>query len=137
MQITHAWPGSVDLDLSEDLRLHLMEALTSPFSSEAEAKAFWDDYGGCLVVLDQSDRLPPPGFSDQECRQIEMALKHPDFTEPIGDTYLAFVSIVNDEGAGLFLLVPFNHPLLNTGDPNERTLSLSAALVEAQADKGN
>ncbi|MCW8195722.1 hypothetical protein F6455_13080 [Proteobacteria bacterium 005FR1] len=120
MRITHAWPGSVDLGLSEDSRLHLMEALVSPFPTEAEAKAFWDDYGGCLVVLDPSDCPPQlPGLSFQEARQIEMTLKHPDFTEPIGDTHLAFVSIVNDEGAGLFLLTPMNHPLLKTGEPNE------------------
>lgn len=113
MRTIRAWPGSVDLGLPDPLRRSLMNALISPFATETDARAFWDDYGGCLAILEPSDdqqalsALPQPDAS-----HIEMALRFPDFTESIGTTHLASVSIVSDEGAGFYLLIPLTHPLL-------------------------
>ena len=117
MRITDAWPGSVDLGLPADLRLQLMQVLVTPFSTAEEAESFWNDCGGRLVILEDNDlSLSVTELPVAEAHWIDLALRYPDFTEPVGETHLASVAIINDAGAGLYLLCSLDHPLIAQED---------------------
>ena len=113
MRMIQAWPGSVDLGLPDALRVQLLKALISPFPTEDEARRFWDDYGASLIILDPADDpTSEAGALGPLSQSVEMALLYPDFTESLGTTHIITVAIINDAGAGLYVLCPVNHPLL-------------------------
>ena len=87
--------------VAQDLQQRLLE----PFDSEASAKAFWNETSSTLIILAPTDNITQLKESDA-WNKIEFALTYPEYTLPLSKGYQLSVTIVNDSGAGIYLLVP-------------------------------
>ena len=102
--ITH-WPDMVELELPEPVSQDLQRRLLEPFDSERDAKVFWDETSSTVIVLDRADTIADLK-QDSAWSQIEFALTYPEYTVPLSRGYQLSVTIVNDSGSGIYLLVP-------------------------------
>ena len=99
--ITH-WPDMVELTLPEAVSQVLYEQLLEPFDSEDEAKQFWGETFSTIIILDPSDAIEGSELQDQ----IQFALTYPEYTVSLSMDYQLSVTIVNDSGSGIFLVIP-------------------------------
>ena len=107
------WPGSLDLNLPPTVKQLLMEELTKPFANEPEAINYWNDYSGTLIILEAEDDLALLNkLTSQAREQIEFALAYPEFRDPIGNDHFLSLTIISDEGTGIYLLTHKQCPLL-------------------------
>lgn len=113
MYFTTVWPGAIDLGLPSDAHKSLMALLIEPFEDESAAKQYWADNSGTLIILQPEDnqaalaRLMPAAR-----HQVQFALTYPEFTEPVGSNYQLSLTVVSDNGAGVYLLTHLESPLL-------------------------
>ena len=87
--------------VTQDLHKQLLE----PFDSAGEAKQFWREAPSTVIILDPTDSIEDIKQSDL-WNQIEFALTYPEYTVPLSMGYQLAVAIVNDSGAGIYLVVP-------------------------------
>ena len=102
--ITH-WPDMAKLNIPEAVSQDLQRRLLEPFDSEASAKSFWNETSTTLLILDPTDTITALKESDV-WNQIEFALTYPEYTVPLSKGYQLSVTIVNDSGSGIFLVIP-------------------------------
>ena len=105
MQYINHWPEVVELTLPETVSQDLFGQLLEPFDSEGEAKEFWKETFCSLIILDNTDNIT----ALKECdiySEIEFALTYPEYTVPMSMDYQLLVTIVNDSGTGIFLVIP-------------------------------
>ena len=105
MQYINHWPDMVELTSPEAVSQDLHQQLLLPFNSEDEAKEFWRETYCNLIILDPTDNITQIKESDA-WSQIDFALKYPEYTLPLSMGYQLSVSIANDSGSGIYLLVP-------------------------------
>ena len=104
-QINH-WPDDMaEMALPESVAQDLFLQLLQPFDSVGEAKKFWNETSTTLIILDPSDTIAQLKDSDT-WNGIEFALTYPEYTLPLPLGYQLLVAIVNDSGAGIYLVVP-------------------------------
>ena len=87
--------------LCQDLHGQLLE----PFDDELAAKEFWKESPSTLIILNPSDSIVELKHCDA-WNQLEFALTYPEYTLPLAMGYLLMVAIVNDSGAGIYLVIP-------------------------------
>ena len=102
MQYIDHWPDMTELILPKAVSQDLQHRLLEPFDSEASAKNFWEETSSALIILDPLDDIE----QSDAWSQIEFALTYPEYTVPLQMDYLLLVAIVNDSGAGIYLVVP-------------------------------
>ena len=92
--------------IAQDLQLRLLE----PFDNEAAAKNFWQEAPSTIIILDGADSITALKGSDA-WSQIDFALTYPEYTVQLAMGYQLMVAIVNDSGAGIYLVIPpeFSH----------------------------
>ena len=105
MQYINHWPEMAELTLPEPVSHDLYRQLLEPFDSEGEAKNFWEEAPSTLIILDPTDNITQLKESDT-WNQIEFALTYPEYTVPLSMDYQLSVTIVNDSGSGIFLVIP-------------------------------
>ena len=105
MQYINHWPNITNLNIPEAVSQDLQQRLLEPFDSEASAKEFWQETPSTIIILDPSDTIAQLKDSDT-WNQIEFALTYPEYTLPLKMDYQLLVAIVNDSGAGIYLVVP-------------------------------
>ena len=105
MQYINHWPDMAELTLPKTLAQDLFGQLLEPFDSEASAKEFWEETPSTIIILDPSDSITALKESDA-WSQIEFALTYPEYTLPLKMGYQLSVTIVNDSGAGIYLVIP-------------------------------
>ena len=105
MQYINHWPDMAELTLPETVAQDLQRRLLEPFDSEASAKDFWSESSTTLIILDPTDSITALKGSDA-WNQIEFALTYPEYTVPLKMNYQLLVAIVNDSGAGIYLVIP-------------------------------
>ena len=105
MQYINHWPDAAKLTLSEAVSHDLYRQLLEPFDSIEEAKDFWNESSTTLIILDPSDSITQLKENDA-WDQIEFALTYPEYTVPLKMGYQLMVAIVNDSGAGIYLVIP-------------------------------
>jgi len=105
MQYINHWPDISKLALPEAVSQNLYRQLLEPFDSEADAKEFWDETSSTLITLDPTDSITSLK-QDSSWSQIEFALTYPEYTAPLSLGYQLSVTIVNDSGAGIYLVIP-------------------------------
>ena len=103
-QINH-WPDTSELTLPEAVSGDLQQQLILPFDSEDEAKEFWAETSSTVIILDPTDTISELQ-QDPLWDQIEFALTYPEYTVPLSMGYQLLVAIVNDSGAGIYLVLP-------------------------------
>jgi hypothetical protein len=113
------WPGD-DLKLTDQLGLNskaiqqaLLVQLTTPFASEEEAQSFWRETSSCLVIIEPDDS--EASFNELPDHLQQQLLFCVQFPEEVGQVYedwLLYLAILNDEGAGIYLLAQAGHPFI-------------------------
>ena len=105
MQYINHWPDKTKLSLPDTVAQDLHRQLLEPFDSETSAKAFWDESSTTLIILDPTDSIEDLKGSDA-WSQIDFALTYPEYTVPLSKGYQLSVTIVNDSGSGIYLVIP-------------------------------
>ena len=105
MQYINHWPDMAKLNIPEAVSQDLQHRLLEPFDSAGEAKEFWKETSSTLIILAPSDSFQQLQQSDA-WNGIEFALTYPEYTVPLSMDYQLMVAIVNDSGAGIYLVIP-------------------------------
>ena len=105
MQYINHWPGMTEVILPKAVSQDLYQQLLLPFDSESEAKEFWLETYCTLITLDPTDNIQDLKDTDA-WNSIEFALTYPEYDVPLSHGYQLLVTIVNDSGAGIYLVIP-------------------------------
>ena len=105
MQYINHWPDITELALPETVAQDLQQRLLEPFDSAASTKEFWQEAPSTIIILDPLDSITSLKASEA-WTQIEFALTYPEYTLPLKMGYQLLVAIVNDSGAGIYLVIP-------------------------------
>ena len=115
MKTCMAWPEETLLAANPDIYPMVMEQIIEPFSSVEEARAFWDATGCSLVIIEQGDSVSEFQVLPQHIQnQVMFGLRYPEQELAISEDWRLLLTILNDEGAGIYLLIHSDAPLLPT-----------------------
>ena len=105
MQYINHWPDIAKLALPDPVAQDLYQQLLEPFNSEGEAKELWAEVPSTIIILNSFDSMSQLMKSDT-WSDIAFTLTYPEYTEPLKMDYLLIVTIVNDSGSCIFLVIP-------------------------------
>ena len=105
MKYINHWPDKAEIALPEEVSQDLQRQLLEPFDSVGEAKQFWQEAPSTIIILAPTDNITQLKESDIYS-EIEFALTYPEYTVPLSMGYQLSVTIVNDSGSGIFLVIP-------------------------------
>ncbi|AUV13147.1 hypothetical protein VCX83_22795 [Aeromonas caviae] len=109
------WPEETLLAAYPALHVSVMEQIIEPFSSVEEARAFWDTTGCSLVIIEMTDSVSEFQAMPQHTQnQVMFGLRYPEQEFAISEDWRLLLAILNDEGAGIYLLIHSDAPLLPT-----------------------
>ena len=115
MKTCMAWPEETLLAAYPDIYPMVMEQIIEPFSSVEEARAFWDATGCSLVIIERGDSVSEFQVLPQHIQnQVMFGLRYPEQELAISEDWRLLLAILNDEGAGIYLLIHSDAPLLPT-----------------------
>jgi hypothetical protein len=108
MQVLHYLPTIEELALPLSTATKLVEYLIEPFGRLDDAKRYWQEYPPALVIINGQDKVASAiasldGFMKHF---VELADINPEFIEPLPEGYQLSLTIINDEGNGLYLIKP-------------------------------
>ena len=115
MKTCMEWPEASLLASYPALHPSVMERIIEPFSSQEEAQAFWDATGCGLVVIEMTDSVSEFQAMPQHTQnQVVFGLRYPEQEFAISEDWRLLLAILNDEGAGIYLLIHSDAPLIPT-----------------------
>lgn len=115
MKTCMEWPEETLLAAYPDIYSLVMEQIIEPFSSVEEARAFWDTTGCSLVIIEMTDSVNEFQAMPQHTQnQVIFGLRYPEQEFAISEDWRLLLAILNDEGAGIYLLIHSDAPLLPT-----------------------
>ncbi|MFM5013393.1 hypothetical protein ACEUB2_12135 [Aeromonas veronii] len=115
MKTCMEWPEETLLSAYPDIYPMVMEQIIEPFSSVEEARAFWDATGCSLVIIEMADSVSEFQAMPQHTQnQVIFGLRYPEQELAISEDWRLLLAILNDEGAGIYLLIHSDAPLLPT-----------------------
>jgi len=113
MQLINHWPISNKLALPESIKQSLLVHLAEPFGDEITAKSFWSEYPSTIIVIEKTDTANLVSkLSETSLEQIKFAISNPEYTEELGMNFTVKLSIIGDDGAGLYLVSHQDTPLI-------------------------
>ncbi len=115
MKTCMEWPEDTLLAAYPALHVSVMERIIEPFSSQEEAQAFWDATGCCLIIIEMADSVSEFQAMPQHTQnQVIFGLRYPEQEFAISEDWRLLLAILNDEGAGIYLLIHSDAPLNTT-----------------------
>ncbi|WP_042060613.1 hypothetical protein [Aeromonas allosaccharophila] len=109
------WPEETLLAAYPALHVSVMERIIEPFSSVEEARAFWEATGCSLVIIEMADSVSEFQAMPQHTQnQVIFGLRYPEQEFAISEDWRLLLAILNDEGAGIYLLIHSDAPLNTT-----------------------
>lgn len=115
MKTCMEWPDETLLAAYPALHVSVMEQIIEPFSSVEEARAFWDATGCCLIIIEMTDSMSEFQTMPQHTQnQVMFGLRYPEQEFAISEDWRLLLAILNDEGAGIYLLTHSDAPLNTT-----------------------
>lgn len=106
MQVIQSWRELKALKKPKVLVSALLNHLIEPFGDEVSTREFWDECPCTVFIFDPKDSKEfLPQIEESQRAQIEFALTYPEYIEPLTDDYIISLTIVNDEGAGVYLVI--------------------------------
>ena len=115
MKTCMEWPEETLLAAYPDIYPMVMEQIIEPFSSVEEARAFWDATGCSLVIIEMTDSVNEFQAMPQHTQnQVMFGLRYPEQEFAISEDWRLLLAILNDEGAGIYLLIHSDAPLITT-----------------------
>ena len=112
MQVIHHLPELEELAMPASTAIKLLELLIEPFGTFDKANAFWQAYPCVIVYSNSQDDLSAAlgSLSDELLHLVELAETSPEFVEALPKGYQVSLTIINDEGNGLYLIRPTDKP---------------------------
>lgn len=105
MQIINHWPSN-ELAVSREVKEALCEQLLMPFSNTQEANSFWEQSHTCLIVIEQDDSQSLiQSLGGTLTNLISSAVDCYEYKETLAPHYQLSLSIISDEGTGVYLLI--------------------------------
>ncbi|NVJ66203.1 MAG: hypothetical protein HWE16_06920 [Gammaproteobacteria bacterium] len=124
MHIEHQWPDFQSLPMSIVSQDSLRNYLIEPFGDEVFAKSFWRLYPCTLIIIEASDTKETLEQLDTETlNQFYFATQYPEYTEALCSEFTVKLSIINDEGAGIYLVINNRSELLTFDRPDSNRKS--------------
>ena len=115
MKTCMEWPDETLHAAYPALHVSVMEQIIEPFSSVEEARAFWDATGCCLIIIEMTDSMSEFQTMPQHTQnQVMFGLRYPEQEFAISEDWRLLLAILNDEGAGIYLLIHSDAPLITT-----------------------
>ena len=105
MQYINHWPDMAELSLPKLVSQDLYRQLLEPFDNEVSAQECWQETPSTVIILDHTDTIEVLQ-QNPLWDQIEFALTYTEYTVPLSKGYVLSVTIVNDSGSGIFLVIP-------------------------------
>mgnify|MGYP003384749312 CR=1 FL=1 len=104
MHITDAWPLDT-LTIDSTVATAVQHYLLEPFANESEARQFWNDTATQFIYIAATDTAGTLGKLCQPLRQrIAHSLNYPEHSFTLLPPYELSLSILSDDGAGVYLL---------------------------------
>ncbi|MBQ0721692.1 MAG: hypothetical protein KBT88_16140 [Gammaproteobacteria bacterium] len=104
MQIRDAWPLGT-LSINETVATQLETCLLEPFATENEAKQFWSDTATQLIHIEEDDTAATLALLGKPLQQrLANSLTYPEHSFLLAYPYRLTLSILSDDGAGVYLL---------------------------------
>jgi hypothetical protein len=118
MQILHAIPEIKELSLPPVTTVNVLELLIEPFGTLDKARQFWQEYPCVLVCINHHETISTvaDSLSDELQHLIGLAETEPEFIEFLSGGYQLSLTIMNDEGNGLYLVKPDDLTTRRSGD---------------------
>ncbi|MEH6638667.1 MAG: hypothetical protein V7717_05295 [Porticoccaceae bacterium] len=112
MQIRNTWPVGT-LSINETTATLLETYLLEPFANATQAKLFWRDTATQLIHIEADDTAATlVTLSKPLQRRIIHSLSYPEHSFPMGTPYELTLSILSDDGAGVYLLAHADNGLV-------------------------
>ncbi|MEZ8501973.1 hypothetical protein AB6D08_11730 [Vibrio splendidus] len=102
------------LPMPDDVKVKLLEQLIEPFGDEESTKAFWDEVGTTLYLIEADDTdetLSKESEGDQSF--LRFVTNYPEWVLLLNDDecpWLLAVAIVTTAGSGVYCCAPMNSP---------------------------
>ncbi len=108
MQILNNVPEIEELSLPTVTAVNILELLIEPFGTLDKTRHFWQAYPCVLVCINHHETISTAvdSLSDELQHLIGLAETEPEFTEFLSGGYQLSLTIINDEGNGLYLVKP-------------------------------
>jgi hypothetical protein len=116
MQLINNWPVSNKLALPETVRQSLITHLLAPFCDEnTAAKSFWSEQPSTIIIIEKSDTDNLLSkLSETTKNQIKFAITDHEYSDELGMGYTVKLSIISDEGAGMYLVSHSSNQLIQS-----------------------
>ncbi|HEY9029765.1 MAG TPA: hypothetical protein VIM93_00240 [Kangiella sp.] len=106
MQVITSWAELKALSKPESLVSALLGHLIDPFSDEKNAIEFWNECPSTIFIFDSNDSVGDlEQLEESQKTQVQFAFNYPEYIEPLNDDYIISLTIMNDEGAGVYLVI--------------------------------
>lgn len=99
------------LPTTTTLQEQVKAILTEPFHDETETQQAWDELQCELWLLTSISDLTADGVDGTETELLERALTYTEFEDELEQDMVLTLSIVEDSGKGLYLLMPKTLPI--------------------------
>ncbi|TVU59029.1 hypothetical protein FQP88_20925 [Vibrio atlanticus] len=114
MKIVNKFEDIESLPMPDDVKAKLLEHLIEPFGDEESTKAFWDEVGTTLYLIEADDTdetLSKEPEGDQSF--LRFVTNYPEWVLLLNDDdcpWLLAVAIVTTAGSGVYCCAPMNSP---------------------------
>lgn len=117
MQVLHYLPTMEELALPLSTAIKVVEKLVEPFGNLGDAEAYWSEYPSPIFIITGQDKVVSAIASLDGFMQhfIELADTNPEFVELLPKGYQLSLTIINDEGSGVYLIKPVGLNLSEDG----------------------
>ncbi|MEF1170510.1 hypothetical protein [Vibrio campbellii] len=96
------------LPITTTLQEQILSILTEPFHDETETQQAWDELQCELWFLTSISDLSVDVVDGADIELLELALTYTEFEDELGYGTVLILSIVEDSGKGIYLLMPMS-----------------------------
>ncbi|EKO3471033.1 MULTISPECIES: hypothetical protein [Vibrio] len=114
MKTVNKFEDIQSLPMPDGVKAKLLEHLIEPFGDEESTKAFWDEVGTTLYLIEEVDTDETLGEQSEEDQHfLKFVSEYPEWVLILNSPdcpWLLAVAIVTMEGGGVYCCAPMNSP---------------------------
>ncbi len=114
MKIVNKFEEVEALPMPDGVKAKLLEHLIEPFGDAESTKAFWDEAGTSLYLIEEADTDETLNEQSEEVQHfLRFVINYPEYVYLLADDnspWIIAVAIVTSAGGGVFLTAPLDNP---------------------------
>ncbi len=114
MKTVNKFEDIQSLPMPDGVKATLLEHLIEPFGDEESTKAFWDEVGTSLYLIEEADTDETLNEQSEEVQHfLRFVTNYPEYVYLLScdeTPWIIAVAIVTSAGGGVFLTAPMNSP---------------------------